>query len=199
MHFHSSCNHVPNFDIVLLNPQLLLVSLSAAFSCVSLRFIDKTPKVILPPGQSNYSLTFRFSHGNSAGKYECFVRVLEKCPLTRWEHSCDQMENVTFTNLHAGAWFSCGVRCTLGGIQRTITRSFPTPAAPQDCCPYLVDDGVTFTNYTNASEATTCFTWHSTGSPTGFQCRVDAEEFQSCKCVCVTNYNMSLCSLASKG
>ena len=148
------------------------------------------PTGTLPPSQPNYTLTFRFSHGNSAGKYECFVRVLEKCPLTRWEHSCDQLQTVTFTNLHAGAWFSCGVRCTFGGIQRTITRSFPTPAVPEDCCPYLINDGVTFSNYSpGGGDALTCLEWASSGSPTGFQCRVDAEAFHDCKCVHVCEQN----------
>ena len=67
-----------------------------------------------------------------------------------------------------------------------ITRSFPTPAAPQDCCPYLINDGVTFTNYsTGGDNATTCLEWASSGNPEGFQCRVDAEAFHACKCVCM--------------
>ena len=98
----------------------------------------------------------------------------------RQEQSCQQMQTVTFTGLQPGVWFSCGVRCRFGGIQRQITRSFPTPVAPIDCDPLLINDGFSFVNYTTDGDATTCFEWSSSGNPTGFECRIDSGMPFSC-------------------
>lgn len=44
---------------------------------------------------------------------------------------------------------------------------------------------MTFSDYssTGGGTAMTCLEWSSSGNPEGFQCRVDAEAFQDCKCV----------------
>jgi len=155
----------------------------AAFGCNSIRWIWSSPIVVQDPRTGNYTVTFHFSHGNPGGTYICFVRDLERCPVWRQEVSCEQLTNITFTGLLPGVWFSCGVRCSQGGIQRQITRSFPTPLVPTDCDPRLINDGISFVNYIINGDATTCFEWASSGSATEFECRIDSGMPFSCKCM----------------
>lgn len=136
--------------------------------------------MVQDPRTGNYTVTFHFSHGNPGGTFICFVRDLERCPVWRQEVSCEQLTNITFTGLLPGVWFSCGVRCSQGGIQRQITRSFPTPLVPTDCDPRLINDGISFVNYTISGDATTCFEWASSGSATEFECRIDSGMPFSC-------------------
>ena len=119
--------------------------LSAAFCCISLRFKDNTP-IVTEQSDGTYTVSFSFMHGNVGGNYMCFVREFEasqtgRCAATPQQQACQPMQTITMTGLQPGGWFSCGIRCSLGSVQRRISRSFPTPAASGDCCPYLINDG----------------------------------------------------------
>lgn len=145
-----------------------------------------------------YSVSFTFSHGGTClrGTYECFVRELEvfdvnNCPAMMKSKSCRQMKTVTFRNLKPGVWFTCGVKCSCGIVERRITRPFATPAHRGDCCPYLINDGASFAGY-DGGNANVTLEWASTGISYGFQCRIDFGMSFSCKCVCVC---MRICSM----
>ena len=172
--------------------QDLFFSLPPAFEGTELRWIWSSPIVVQQPDTPNYTVTFHFRHDYPDGRCTCFVRDLERCPVMQQEVTCQQLQNITFTGLLPGVWFSCGVRCRLGSIQRQITRSFPTPSMPVDCEPRLINDGISFVNYTTINDATTCFEWASSGSPTGFECRIDSGIPFPCKCVYACMYGFTL-------
>ncbi len=165
----------------LLGVYLLLCSVSPiAFGCFGLHYVQNTPIVTLQNNQQ-YSVSFMFEHDNPGGTYTCFLRDGESCPPVTNNTDCDEGQNITFTNLNPGLWFNCGVRCRFGNTLRTISRSFATPSQPVDCNAMLINDGISFFNYTMEGNATTCFMWSSSGDPTGFECRIDDGTPFECK------------------
>ncbi len=151
-----------------------------AFGCFGLHYVQNTPIVTLQTNQQ-YSVSFMFEHDNPGGTYTCFLRDGESCPPVTNNTDCDEGQNITFTNLNPGVWFNCGVRCRFGNTLRTISRSFATPSQPVDCNAMLINDGISFLNYTMEGNATTCFMWSSSGSPSGFECRIDDGTPFDCK------------------
>ncbi len=166
---------------VMIDKLKMIFSLNIAFSCDSLRFASDTPILALQP-DGNYTLTFVFEHGNTGGDYTCFLREQESCPRVSTEISClPSPNNITFTVLDPGVWYTCGVRCQLGNVVRSIARGIATPAADGDCVPLLINDGISFFNYTSEGNATTCFMWSSSDSPSGFQCAIDGGTSVDCE------------------
>ena len=165
-----------------------MLSSPAASGCNGLHFSGNTP--VVRPNLTSSSVQFTFTHDNDDGEYTCFVSDQERCPQTTSEQDCDQLVPVTFNGLEAGVWYKIGCRCRFQGIVRTITRSFGAPAQSNDCNAYLVNDGISFFNYTADGDATTCFMWTSTGSPAGFSCSLDSGIPFTCEChlvhVCIS-------------
>ncbi len=86
-----------------------------------------------------------------------------------------------FDGLLPGLHFILTVRCSSGIIVRTISRRFHTPAAEDDCIPYLINDGISYTGHDGGGNAATVFEWTSTGSPDGYTCSIDNGAATSCK------------------
>ena len=167
-----------------------MLSSPAASGCNGLHFSNNTP-IVKGSLRIGTGVEFIFTHDNTDGEYTCFVSDQETCPKTTQEQECDQLQTVNFPGpLQAGVLYRVGCTCRFQGIVRTITRSFSTPAQPfADCNAYLINDGISFFNYTADGDATTCFMWTSTGSPSGFRCSIDSGTPFTCEChlvrVCV--------------
>ncbi len=157
------------------------VSCPIAFSCNGLRFVQNTPTITIQVNLQ-YTVTFQFEYDNPGGTYTCFVRDSERSclPVTNTS-ACDEGQSMSFTDLDPGVWFTCGTRCQSGGTIRTLSRSFSTPTQQDDCNAMLINDGISFFNYTMEGNATTCFMWSSSGTPSGFLCRIDDGTEFSCK------------------
>ncbi len=150
-------------------------------SVEGLHFVDDSP--ILTFDGANYDLEVTFM-GDLTAPYECecILRQADVCPVNIIDSQVgSQNTSKTFQDLTAGLSYILTVRCSSGIIVRSISRTFYVPAASDDCVPYFINDGISYTGHTVGGDASAVFEWSSFGSPTGFTCSIDNGAATSCK------------------
>ena len=103
----------------------------------------------------------------------CKTKTLQSAPCTT---------TATFSDLKVNTEYTCGVGCKFNNVERDITRRFTTPKTVGDCSVILVNDGISFHDYSvGGTIASVTFEWSSIGSHVGFNCSVDEGTPFSCE------------------